>query len=286
MIGSILGGAFRLVARRPGAVTIWALLYLVGIFAIGLLRVLVTPAGASGPEWGIGGLLAGIVTQVLLIGLVAILLTAVCRATLHPYKTGRFYLRLGSNELRVFALLLMLAVATAIVAMLLGLIGETVLRGIGAGAMGDWFFLLAFAAILVGQVRISIALPLTYLYEQITVDEAWTLSRGHFWSLFGAFVGISLLLLACWIAIMLIFFQPVVQAVLQSGLSSAGLISAMLLLVVEAMNLPASSQVIVIALALILTALGFVLVTATLASAARELLGLKEGQLPDLRRRS
>lgn len=294
MIGSILGGAFRLVARRPGSVAIWAILYLVGIFAIGLLRVLMTPAGAMGAEWSLSGFFAAIVTQLLMIGLVAILLTAVCRATLHPYKTGKFYLRLGGNELRVFALLLMLAIASAIAMFLLGLISQMILWGISAAlggpeAMGRWpqviLALIVAGAVILVQVRLSIALPLTYLYEQVTVDEAWTLSRGHFWSLFGAFVVISLLLLAGWIAVMLIFFLPVVQTVLQSDLSPEVLLGALMMMVVQAMNLPTLSQIIVIALVLVLTALGFVLVTATLASAARELLGLKEGQLPDLSRR-
>jgi hypothetical protein len=294
VIGSILGGAFRLVARRPGSVAIWAILYLAGIFAIGLLRVLMTPAGASGAEWNASGFFAATITQLLMIGLVAILLTAVCRATLHPYKTGKFYLRLGGNELRVFALLLMLAIASAIAMFLLGLVSQLILWGISAAmggpeAMGRWpqviLGLLVLAAVILVQVRLAIALPLTYLYEQITVDEAWTLSRGHFWSLFGAFVAIALLLLAGWIAVMLIFFLPVVQTVLQSDFNPEVLLGAMMMMVVQAMNLPTLSQIIVIALVLILTALGFVLVTATLASAARELLGLKEGQLPDLRRR-
>jgi len=295
VIGSILGGAFRLVARRPGSVAIWAILYLVGIFAIGLLRVLMTPAGGTGADAGPSGFLAAAVTQVLLIGLVAILLTAVCRATLHPYKTGAFYLRLGGNELRVFALLLMLAIGGAIAIFLLGLVGQMILWGIaaaagGPAAMGPWpalvLALLVVAAVILVQVRLSIALPLTYLYEQVTVDEAWTLSRGHFWSLFAAFVAISLLLLAGWVVVMLAFFWPVVQAVLQdqAGADLAGG-GVMMLLVVQAMNLPTLSQIIVMALVLILIALGFVLVTATLASAARELLGLKEGQLPDLSRR-
>ncbi|MBC9034335.1 hypothetical protein IAG41_18250 [Sphingomonas sp. JC676] len=295
MIGSILGGAFRLVVRRPGSVAIWAILYLVGIFAIGLLRVLMTPAGATGADWSFSGFFAATVTQLLMLGLIAILLTAVCRATLHPYKTGKFYLRLGGNELRVFALLLMLAIASAVAMFLLGLASQMILWGISAAvggpeAMGRWpqviLGLLVAGAVILVQVRLSIALPLTYLYEQITVDEAWTLSHGHFWSLFGAFVAISLLLLAGWIIVMLIFFWPVVQAVLQSDFSPDMLLGGvMMMLVVQAMNLSTLSQIIVMALVFVLIALGFVLVTATLASVARELLGLKEGQLPDLSRR-
>ncbi len=292
MIGSILGGAFRLVARRPVSVAIWALLYLAGIFAIGLLRVAMTPPGASGAEMGASGLFAAVVTQVLTVGLVAILLTAVCRATLHPYKTGGAYLRLGGNELRMFALLLMLSVANVIALLLLGLLGQAILLGIHAAVgnvLGPWpaiiLIVLILGTMILAQVRLSISLPLTYLYEQITVDEAWTLSRGHFWSLFGAFLGIALLLLAGWIVVMLIFFWPVVQAVPQLRFGPDALSDMLLLMAAQAMNLSTLSQVIVIALALILIALGFVLVTATLASAARELLGLKEGQLPDLRRR-
>lgn len=284
MTGSILGGAFGLVARRPGAVAIWAVLYLAGIFAIGLLRIAMAPAGA-------GGLIAAIVTQLLTVALVAILLAAVCRATLHPYKTGWAYLRIGGNELRVFALLLMLGIANVIAILLLGLMGQVLLSGIHAAignALGPWpaaiLSLAIVGAMILAQVRLSIALPLTYLYERITVDEAWVLSRGHFRALFGAFLGIVLLLLAGWLVVMLAFFWPVVRAV--PGLSGPDPLSNLLLLLTaRAMALPTLSQLVVIAAALLLTALGFILVAATLASAARELLGLKEGQLPDLSRR-
>jgi hypothetical protein len=187
----------------------------------------------------------------------------------------------------------MLSVATVIVALLLGLFSQMILWGIsaatGPSVIGGWLQLgwgvLVLAAIAVVQVRLSIALPLTYLYEQITVDEAWSLTRGHFWSLFGAFAAIFALLMAAWIAVALVFFGPAVDAMLHSGGNPVAMTDAAMMMLVLAMNLPIISQLIVIALILILTALGFVLVTATLASAARELLGLKEGQLPDLSRR-
>ncbi|WP_010544940.1 hypothetical protein, partial [Sphingomonas elodea] len=102
MIGSILGGAFRLLRQHPLSVLIWSILYLAGIFAIGLLRIAIAPDTSNEPA---AVLLPAIVTQGLTIALVAVLVTAATRATLHPYKRGAFYLRLGAQEARVFALL-------------------------------------------------------------------------------------------------------------------------------------------------------------------------------------
>lgn len=290
MIGSILGGAFRLLRQHPLSVLVWSILYLAGIFAIGLLRILVAPAG---PQSAAGAIGAGLLSQGLAIALVAVLITAATRATLHPYKRGAFYLRLGAGELRVFALLAMLTIASAVAAFLLVLVNGFLLSLLGwllpagpaVGWIGGALMLAELAALAFVQVRLSIALPLTYLYEAITVDEAWAQSRGHFWSIFGAFVVLGLLLALAGAALLALFFLPTLAMLAQTGVNSHAVAELLLMIVIAAKNLPAMSQLILVAAVLALMALSFVLTTATLASAARMMLGLKDGQLEDLRKR-
>ncbi len=290
MIGSILGGAFRLLRQHPLSVLVWSILYLAGIFAIGLLRIAIAPAA---PESLGAVLLPALVTQALTIALVAVLITAATRATLHPYKRGACYLRLGAGELRVFALLAMLAVATGLATFLLALANGFLLGLFGwlisSDSVRQWLaaalLLVELAALLFVQVRLSIALPLTYLYEAITVDEAWAQSRGHFWSIFGAFVVLGLLLFAAAVALLALFFWPALSLLVQSGLNAAALSQTLLMIVIAAKHLPLLAQLALVAALLALMALSFVLTTATLASAARMMLGLKDGQIEDLRRR-
>lgn len=289
MIGSILGGAFRLLRQHPLAVLVWSILYLIGIFAIGLLRILVAPAD---PQSVAGTLAAGLLSQGLAIALVAVLVTAATRATLHPYKRGACYLRLGANELRVFALLALLTIATLVASFLLVLANGFFLSLLGwllpDDAARGWAAAVLLgaelAALLFVQVRLSIALPLTYLYEAITVDEAWAQSRGHFWSIFGAFVVLGLLLLLAGLALLALFFLPMLAALAQTGLNGQALAETLLMIVLAAKNLPAAAQLLLVSGMLALVALSFVLTTATLASAARTMLGLKDGQIEDLRR--
>ncbi|MGN8001224.1 hypothetical protein [Sphingomonas sp. 22176] len=287
MVGSILGGAFRLLRQHPLSVLVWAILYLVGIFAIGLLRILIAPADPDNVAEALG---AGLLSQGLALALVAVLITAATRATLHPYKRGACYLRLGANELRVFALVVLLTIATMVVTFLLTLANGLLLGllawlvpGAATGWLGAALLLVEMAGLIFVQVRLSIALPLTYLYETITVDEAWSQSRGHFWSIFGAFAVLALLLAAAGLALLAVFLLPILATLGQTGANLQALMETMLMLVLAAKNLPAASQVALVSGILALTALGFVLMTATLASAARTMLGLQDGQIEDLR---
>jgi len=289
VIGSILGGAFRLLRQHPLSVLVWSILYLVGIFAIGLLRILVAPADPQSVAGAIG---AGLLSQGLAIALVAVLISAATRATLHPYKRGACYLRLGANELRVFALLAMLTIASMVIAFLLMLANGALFSLFGVlvpPAAANWavsvLLLAELAAMIFVEVRLSIALPLTYLYKTITVDEAWAQSRGHFWSIFGAFAVLALLLALAGLVLLAAFFSPMLMTLLQTGINGRALMETLLMVVLAAKNLPAVSQLILVSAMLALMALSFVLATATLASAARTMLGLQEGQIEDLRRR-
>ncbi|WP_126002447.1 hypothetical protein [Sphingomonas sp. ABOLE] len=274
--------------QHPLAVLVWAILYLVGIFAIGLLRILIAPADPANIAGAIG---AALLSQGLALALVAVLITAATRATLHPYKRGACYLRLGANELRVFALLVLLTIASMVATFLLTLANGFLLGllawlapGAATGWLGALLLLVELAALLFVQVRLSIALPLTYLYEAITVDEAWAQSRGHFWSIFGAFAALALLVASVGLALLALFFLPILSTLVQTGANAQALMETLLMIVLAAKNLPAISQLLLVSGMLALVALGFVLMTATLANAARTMLGLQDGQIEDLRR--
>jgi hypothetical protein len=288
VVGSILGGAFRLLRQHPLSVLVWAILYLVGIFAIGLLRILIAPVDPANLAGAIG---AALLSQGLALALVAVLITAATRATLHPYKRGACYLRLGANELRVFALLLLLTIASMVVTFLLTLANGFLLGllawlvpAAATGWLGAALLLAELAGLLFVQLRLSIALPLTYLYETITVDEAWAQSRGHFWSIFGAFAALAILLALAGLALLAAFFLPILATLVQAGVNAQAVMQTVLMLVIAAKNLPAAAQVLLVCGMLALVALGFVLMTATLASAARTMLGLQDGQIEDLQR--
>jgi hypothetical protein len=287
VVRSILGGAFRLLRQHPLSVLVWAILYLIGIFAVGLLRILIAPAD---PESVAGAIGAALLSQGLALALVAVLITAATRATLHPYKRGGCYLRLGANELRVFALLVLLTIASMIATFLLTLANGFLLGLLGwlvppttAGWIGSALLVAELAGLIFVQVRLSIALPLTYLYETITVDEAWAQSRGHFWSILGAFAVLGLLIALAGLALLSLFFLPILATLVQTGAHAQALMETILMIVLAAKNLPAVSQVLLVSGMLALVALGFVLMTATLASAARTMLGLQDGQIEDLR---
>ena len=136
----------------------------------------------------------------LLLLMSAVLAAAAYRAVLHPGETSRFgYLKLGSDELRLALLYLVLTfiligammLISIVVGVFLGLIGAVV----GGGANGAVAGGLAMAAALTAMlgalayfgVRLSLAGPATFVEKKLTLRPAWAMTRGHFWPLLGAY---------------------------------------------------------------------------------------------------
>jgi hypothetical protein len=86
------------------------------------------------------------------------------------------------------------------------------------------------------------------------------------------------------LALLALFFLPILSTLVQTGANAQALMETLLMIVLAAKNLPAISQLLLVSGMLALVALGFVLMTATLANAARTMLGLQDGQIEDLRR--
>lgn len=205
-VGRILDGTFGVFREHPVAVAIWGGIYLAGNVAILLvmqpmMAEAMNPAAsvdpgaafaAMGPAWLVSFLLglAGVV-----------LYTAAMRSVLRPGAGGIAFLRLGMDELRMLVLLILFAVGGFVLlfaaGLVLGLFGAGVSAGSDSVAATVIFSLLIglviFAIVIFFTIRFSLAFPLTLHRGQFAIGEAWRLSRGHFWTLFGAALVVSVI---------------------------------------------------------------------------------------------
>lgn len=214
-VGRILEGAFGLIREHFVAVAIWAGIYLAANVALLLTmqpmmqQIMLSSSGVPvGPEstvedrMGLLGMLVpiyGINLVLMLVGIV--LYTAAMRAVLRPQAGGLGFLRVGMDELRILLLVLLFGVVGFVLGF--GLVLIFGLFGAGMAMASDSAAVTALLGFLVGiavfglflflLVRFSLAFPLTLHRQQIVIGEAWTLSKGRFWTLFGAALIVTLI---------------------------------------------------------------------------------------------
>lgn len=198
-VGRILEGAFGVFREHFTAVAIWAGIYLAGNIAMLLtmgpmMAAAMNPAtsadpgammSAMGPVWLLNLVLA-------LVGVV--LYTAAMRAVLRPNAGGIAFLRVGMDELRMVVLCVLFFIGSIILlflaSMVLGLLGAGVAIGSQSPVLTALFSfligLIVFGLAVYFIIRFSLAFPLTLHRGEFVVGEAWRLSRGRFWTLFGA----------------------------------------------------------------------------------------------------
>lgn len=209
--GSIISGAFRLVRERPAAVAVWGFVYMVAVvglsFAMRPVAALQGLGADANPQM-MAANMSALFGRLSLFGiafllLFVILMTAAQRAVLRPADQGFFYIRVGMDELRMLAVALVLIISSygAIIlgAVIFGLAVALVTAGGGSVAMVAVVIigiLLMLGAMIWFQVRLSLAYPLTLIRGRIIIGESWRLTRGRFWSLFGAYFVIYLIVFA------------------------------------------------------------------------------------------
>jgi hypothetical protein len=239
-VGSIISGGFGLLRRQPGAVAVWGLIYLAITVLMGLATrpMMGSFARMAGNNPTIPADFASTMGELLLLELAVfvvfvVLVAASQRAVLRPDRGGFAYLRLGMDELRLVGLSLLLLVLFYI-GMLIGLIVLSLIVGIVAVAAGPTAaiplmiveVLLVFGLALWIEVRMSLAFPLTMLRGKIVIGEAWRATRGRFWTLFGAYLLIFLMLMVLWIAVALVTSGSYFADLVQSGFTPEGMQAA------------------------------------------------------------
>lgn len=162
---------------------------------------------AMGPQM----MLFDIVALPLLLCVSAVIACAVYRATLGRGDPRFGYLRLGRDEGRMVLLYLLLFLVFIGVFLAVSFVGA-MLFGVGAGA-GPVGGMLAGAAAFVAMagglvyvgVRLSLAGPMTFAEQRISLPDAWRLTRGRYWPLLGAYLLSFTLAVVVWMLGVTIF---------------------------------------------------------------------------------
>jgi hypothetical protein len=249
-VGSIVGGAFRLVRQHPASVLVWGLLYAAAMAALliatrpvflaysDLLSQMIE-AGVDKPltpeqiqpylarMQSAGGIL--FLAEIGVFVLAMVLFTATQRAVLRPAERGFFYLRLGGDELRMIGLGLFLMVCLSVglflamlaVMIVVGIVFAVTLAATGSPVIGVLLFSIAWfalmGAMIYAEVRLSLAFPLTFIRRAFVVGEAWRLTKGRFWTLFGAYFVIALLYMVLAAILLAFAVSPIFSELSQSG---------------------------------------------------------------------
>lgn len=198
-VGSILRGGFGLIRAQPGLVAIWGALYLAAtmlgfLFLMPMMKAMaVTPPNpaAMRPMMGMIWLY-----DLVLLVVLAMIFAAIFRAVIAPDRRGFAYLRLSMDEVRLVGLAFLLwiaavvamIVASLLIVLLTAVVGYVIGARGAAVALGIVLFVALGGAAIWAEVRLSIAFPLTLMRGRITIGEAWRLTAGRFWTLFGAYL--------------------------------------------------------------------------------------------------
>jgi hypothetical protein len=226
-IGSLLNGGFRLIRERPGAMLIWTIIQLAVAIATSFATMAILQAGVDATLNGESAqsVQLNAALQSLLVGLVGlaistILYAAVQRAILRPDEGGPGWLRLGMDEVRLFLLLLLCLLVFLVSALVVGLFLSAVLAAAGTvTATLVIYVVLGIAGAFFGT-KVSLIFPLTLQRSAFAIGEGTSLSRGHFWTLFGAYFLVFLIMLAIGVANLAVTQPEYLSAIFQHGFGS------------------------------------------------------------------
>ncbi|GAA0318499.1 hypothetical protein GCM10009087_31140 [Sphingomonas oligophenolica] len=248
-VGGIIGGGLRLVKDRPISTLVWGIIYM-AVTAAGIVALLVPflQMAAANAQHGtppdpaallrVMGLMYLFYFGIFIV--LTILLAAGVRAVLRPDEPGFAYIRLGMDEVRLVALMLMMVIGGFVLMMVLIMLFSIVMIAMGAGAGGMMnggaapgqpgagfvvMILLIYAIPIFLSVRLSPALALTMIRQKIVIGEAWRLTSGHFWKIFAGYLVLGLILFVAYIAILFAVFLPLASV---TGNAEPGAMAALM----------------------------------------------------------
>lgn len=202
-IGTILSGAFGIFTERLGAVLAWAGTYFAASLLMGIVAAFALTGSfglqaAPDPAAMAGGFLGMMLLfYVGFLLLYAVLMNAIFRTVLTPEDRAFAAMRLGRDEFRSFGLVILYAIGITvlwIVGYLLVMLVTMVIGLVAGGAptvmliVGGLLTVALLCFLVWVQVRLVPLFPLSLYRHRISVDGAWALSRGRFWTLFASYL--------------------------------------------------------------------------------------------------
>jgi len=217
---------FRLVREHPRTIALWAVLLTVLSLIVSTLTIkLAGPQLAEfmamsaddsvSPEQmlGVMGGLAPVMGVSLIYSLVlySVMLAAVNRLVLRQADSRSAYLRLGADELRQAAVLVLvnlLMVGVYMVAVVFSAILIAVGVAAGGGAIAALTGLISFVGVacllLYFAVRLSFASAITFDTGRVSVRQSWVMTKGHVGALLGAYLLAGVMAIIVYLLIMTI----------------------------------------------------------------------------------
>lgn len=233
---------FRLVREHLKTVAVWAVLMTIASLVVSVATIKLAgpqlaammelssepnsdPAATLKAMEGMGPLFLFSALYSLVI--YSVLLTGVNRLVLRPHDDAYAHLRLGADELRQAAVLILVNLIM-FVAYFVVVFVTAIIVAIGAAvggaavgvALGVLLGVAALCFLVVLAVRLSFAGALTFDTGKIAIRGSWDLTKGRFWPLMGAY-GVALIL-ALVVYLLLFVIVAVVGSALGGGISAMG----------------------------------------------------------------